>query len=142
MEKKLALIEKIEATAAGERAAGNHIAAATFEAKAEKLRRKYNIPSATPAAKPQDTRAEVTSWLESIPPEAEVVVDDPVGGMQRTMPIGIVLSRLKSGELLLIRMGRGFEKYWKGSFKEYAFVVQEVADQPLQGDSQWKPFYI
>jgi len=134
------MILKLEAQAAGERACGNHDAASSFELKAEKLRRRYNLPRAEPVpAAPQDKRGAFTRWLESLPLECEVVVDDPLGGMQRTMPLEVVLSRLKSGDLLLIGMGRGWEKFtWQGSKKEYAFVRQEVAEQPTTKDgSKW-----
>jgi hypothetical protein len=132
------MIEKLEASAAGEKAIGNHEAASTFTAKAARLRRKFNLPAPAPVKEtPQDKAAEFMKWLESIPLEAEVVVDDPIGGMQRTMPLEVVLARLKSGELLLIKMGRGFEKYaWKGSFKYYSFFVQEVAP-PKEKNSIW-----
>jgi hypothetical protein len=140
MNKQEALIEKIEAQAGSERALGNHDAADAAYAKAERLRHKYNLPRAEPIpSAPQDKREAFTKWLESLPPEAEVVVDDPLGGMQRTMPLEVVLSRLKSGDLLLIGMGRGWERFaWKGSTKEYAFFRQEVAEQPTTKDgSKW-----
>jgi len=135
-----AMIEKLDRSAASERACGNHDAASSFELKAEKLRRRYNLPRAEPVpSAPQDKREAFTKWLESLPLECEVVVDDPLGGMQRTMPLEVVLSRLKSGELLLIGMGRGWETFaWQGSKKEYAFFRQEVAEQPTTKDgSKW-----
>jgi hypothetical protein len=139
MKNTQSMIEKLERSAASERAMGNHDAASSFELKAEKLRRRYNLPRAEPAVKPQDVLSEFTKWLANLPPVAEVVVDDPLGGMQRTMPLEVVLSRLKSGELLLIGMGRGWERFaWTGSTKEYAFFRQEVAEQPTTKDgSKW-----
>ncbi len=42
------LISKLCAQAEGERACGNHEAAAAFEARAEKLRKKYSLPRPEP----------------------------------------------------------------------------------------------
>lgn len=46
------LVDKLLASAESERAIGNTAAAQTFEAKAEKLRRRYNLTAAAPAAEP------------------------------------------------------------------------------------------
>jgi hypothetical protein len=47
-----AMIDKLERSAASERACGNHDAASTFELKADKLRRKYNLPRTEPVNEP------------------------------------------------------------------------------------------
>jgi hypothetical protein len=45
---KQAMIEKLEAQANSERKLGNHDAASSFELKAARLRKKYNLPASEP----------------------------------------------------------------------------------------------
>lgn len=71
-----AMIDKLERSAASERACGNHEAAAAFDARAEKLRQKYNLappvvkPAEAPVMQPQKQRDYFSDFPGVAPREA------------------------------------------------------------------------
>lgn len=70
---KQAIIEKLERSAMGERVAGNLDAASSFELKAARLRKKYNLPrpepvKETPRVAPQPVTTDVFSDFPGVPP--------------------------------------------------------------------------
>jgi hypothetical protein len=126
---KIAMIEKLEAQAAGERSLGNHDAASAFESKAVKLRRKYNLQAPEPAKQNDDMqRLKQEEYWESLKPATEVVVEVLLPGMSRTVnrvvTMDIALPLLKCGSANFVRLAHGSN--------EFTFRKQEVADQPRE----------
>src|ERR1700722_4526845 len=107
---KIAMIEKLEAQAAGERSLGNHDAASEFEENADMQRLKQE------------------EYWESLKPATEVVVEVLLPGMSRTVnrvvTMDIALPLLKCGSANFVRLAHGSN--------EFTFRKQEVADQPRE----------
>ena len=78
---KLEVIEKIEVQAAGERSVGNHAAADSFVAKANRLRKKYNLPLA-----PESVKAPI-SQQEKVANSQPYSVFDNFPGIGKPQPL-------------------------------------------------------
>jgi hypothetical protein len=131
MKNKESLIEKIERQAAGERAAGNHEAASTFDAKAKAMRQKYNLPPAVKEPSQNENEAlrrKVEQFWESIDPRSQVVIEVLEPGMKRTV------QRLTTMELALPLLKAEKARFVRvlNSSNEIIFAPQEVADEPSQ----------
>jgi hypothetical protein len=132
-----AMIEKLERSAASERAIGNHEAASTFDAKAKRLRLKFNLPA--PVAAPhaeenhiQQRRIAVEQYWESLKPETEVVIRVLEPGMRQTVDrvtsMEVALPLLKNQSALFVRLANGSN--------EFVFRPQE-APPPKEKSSVW-----
>jgi hypothetical protein len=119
-----ALIHKLEASAASERALGNHDASGSFSAKAARLRNKYNLPApALVKETPQHKRRQVEEYWESLKPSTEVVIRVLEPGMSRTVDhvttMEVALPMLKRESALFVRLVNGNN--------EFVFAPQETS---------------
>ena len=127
------IVDKLLASAAGERALGNHEAAAAFELKAENLRRKYNLaPSPVKQDDTEAARRKVEKRWETIPPSTQVIIRVLEPGMNRTVDrvttMEVALPLLKAESARFVRMADGNN--------QITFAKQEVAEL-IEGEKPW-----
>lgn len=137
---KEALILKIEAQAAGERACGNHEAAEAFDRKANAMRKKYNLPRPEPVKEQptdENRRRAVEKYWESLKPTTEVIVEVLEPGLmrpvQRVTTMAIALPLLKRESARLVRIVNGSN--------EFRFAKQEVGPPVSSSRPSWFYFW-